>query len=435
MSDPVAWMAEAPAVEAIDEPIDEPVGIAAFDDEEEEAEDDDPEAREVEITLCDDGPSMYEIAPCDDEPSLYESAAIPSDSAPTEWSLAPVAEPGHDQGTAVASGPHDEAERVRNWAKVEAERLERQERDEEAEPLPAAAEAAATPAASEPALRIDRADDDDDREPFDPTRSPRSRGGRPRVEPALPSVQDVLTASHWPHRPTPTTPKSKPGRPKPKAAPAPTTAVAPAQWSLPAWLTWPPATFLVLTLGAAFTVYSWWWADDSKDAAIAGQAAVALRMGIAKDRPLPKGVTPPAVSWWRSTPRHLAQWSNYLSITKTDHGWAESPSDLIEGAAAIAPLDPVARLVKARMGRNDGGPTNPAEGLGLSRDAVSLAWTARASTRPASTRPPSGAIDGRSRSPSERPRPATRRSSSARIPTPRATFCRAKSWLARSSAS
>ncbi|MDR3620366.1 MAG: hypothetical protein P4L85_13530 [Paludisphaera borealis] len=393
MSDPVAWAAEAPAeaatvaadVEATsfdDDEIDDAVEIAPFDDEDEDEE----QVQEVEIVLCDDAASMYEIAPCDDEPSLYEASPILGDPAPTEWTFSPVvahdreADDGSSRFMADTSRPRDETDRVRNWAKDEAERQERQEREQPQEHQPAPTATAAKTATDGPSeaakgssLRIDRAhrDDDDYRERFDPTRSSRSRDDRP-AEPTLPSVQDVLTASQWTRR-APTTVASTTPRPRPKAAPTPTTAVAPAQWTLPSWLTWPPTMFLTLTIGAVFTLCSWWWAVDSKNAAIADQTAVALRQGTIKDRPLPTGVAPPPTSWWRTTSLHLAQWGVYLSATKTDQGWTETPTDLIADAAAMAPLNPVARLTKARMDQAEG----KSENLGFSRDAVSLAWSAQ----------------------------------------------------------
>jgi hypothetical protein len=322
-----------------------------------------------------DAPSLYEAAPVAEGPSLFDAPAKPAEPPRAER----PAEEAASREVAPAGVPGEGDERVRSWARDEADRLDRQEREGRREPRPAGPAPGA-------ALRIDRAHRDDDEaegERFDPTRSPRSREGRRPAEPALPSVQDVLAASQWARRaPTPSPAPHKPTpRPKPKAAPSPTTAVAPSQWSLPSWLTWPPATFLTLTVGASFTLCSWWWAVDSRNAAIAGQAALALRQGTAKDRPLPKGVAPPPTSWWRTTPLHLAQWSAYLSATRTEQGWTETPADLIADAAAISPVNAVARLSKARMDRTGPGAgaeaDDPREDLGLSRDAVSLAWTAQ----------------------------------------------------------
>jgi tetratricopeptide (TPR) repeat protein len=387
MSDPVAWAAEAPdeasdavEIEAEDDEFEVPSFNVPVDDEVE------VEDKTIDIVLCDDEP-----APCDDEPSLYEASSFSEEQqGPTEWTFSPTVE--HDgwagdvspRFVADTSRPHDESDRVRSWARAEAERQERREREQYQERQSAPDADSAQPSGPpEPArgsaLRFDRGarHEDDRRERFDPTRAPRSR--EERAEPALPSVQDVLTASQWTRQaPSPASAALSRPRPRPRAVPTPTTAVAPAQWTLPSWLTWPPATFLSLTIGAVFTLCSWWWTVDSKNAAIAGQSALAMRRGgAAMDRPLPNGVEPPPTSWWRTTPLHLAQWSAYLSGTRLDHGWTENPSDLIGNAAAMAPLNPVARLARARMGRPEARPANPTEALGLSRDAVSLAWTAQ----------------------------------------------------------
>ena len=169
----------------------------------------------------------------------------------------------------------------------------------------------------------------------------------------------------------------------------PTTPVEPPCWSPPTWLVWPPAAFFTAAVAAALTLCSWWLAVDSYNASVAIKAASASRLGLGKDRPLPESVVPPPASWWRTTPLHLAEWAVHLNGTRVDHGFAQTPAELIAGAESISPLSAMARLVGARLADasaanpNPGEPEDakPATSLGLSRDAVSLALTARALRR------------------------------------------------------
>jgi hypothetical protein len=94
--------------------------------------------------------------------------------------------------------------------------------------------------------------------------------------------------------------------------------------------------------------------------------------------PLPAALAPPDGSWIHTTAEHLARWAVFMSFVEP--GNDPSPGEvaaLASRALAVSPLDPTARLTLAQL--KPGGsdmPVSPS-GLGLSRDATSLAWSAR----------------------------------------------------------
>ncbi|MDG3007590.1 hypothetical protein [Paludisphaera mucosa] len=213
--------------------------------------------------------------------------------------------------------------------------------------------------------------EEDEAETFDPTRSRRSRADEAWV---LPSVQDVLNAGLRARDAAAAIP-----RPAARAArasiAAPTVAREPAHWTPPAWLATPPAMALTLAVGGVLAFCSWRQATVSHEASTAIETSAAVRRGLAKDRPLAKSIVPPSPSWWGAAPAHLAQWGVYLDGTRVEHGWDATPAGMLEAAAAVGPLDSLARFALARKAGDPtpGGPT----AAGLSRDAVSLAWTGR----------------------------------------------------------
>jgi tetratricopeptide (TPR) repeat protein len=215
-----------------------------------------------------------------------------------------------------------------------------------------------------------------------------SESHRPRCEPPmgppgeperdvpawdLPSARDILAAVGKQH-----SARSQPSR----AAASPDPCVAtlarePAQWSLPAWLAWPPAALLVLALGVGGSVLAVRWSGESYNATLVHQRLLARQLGGGRVKPLPEGVAPPPPSWWVTTPRHLAQWGGYLDRPAEGERTTEEADALIDAAIRISPLHPTARLARARRARGSAEPGDLARDLGLSRDAASLSWSAR----------------------------------------------------------
>ena len=165
----------------------------------------------------------------------------------------------------------------------------------------------------------------------------------------------------------------------------PTEAREPEQWTVPLWLAWPPAILLVLLMGIAASLLSYWWTGDSSSAAVITQRLLARDGSSGQEReqnasekdPFLKRWSLPKPSWWRTTPRHLVQWGVYLGRLAPGDEQATPPRNLLDGAVRIAPINPMARLAQAQIKRNPGEPTALVQALGLSRDAASLAWTAR----------------------------------------------------------
>ncbi len=208
-----------------------------------------------------------------------------------------------------------------------------------------------------------------------------SAGARVRSVPDLPSAKEILASA--PRRPS-TQPLKQPARTNWDRA-KPTEAREPEQWPVPLWLAWPPAALLVLLMGFAASLLSFWWAGDSSSAAVITQRLLA-RAGLPgrereqerqREKPLPETVVPPEPSWWRTTPRHLVQWGVYLGRLGPGDEQATPPQSLLDGAVRIAPINPMARLAQAQARQKPGEPTELVQALGLSRDAASLAWTAR----------------------------------------------------------
>jgi len=337
--EPVAIEDAPPAVEPEAEPVDEEPDPIEPDDEP-------PPVVEVRV----------ETAPEFDEADARGGAEI--DVEPDEIETAgPEAEAAWGYGPTVASttaghlpfvADTNDCGRVYDWA------------DAERRPRPA----------KPPAARPVEADEDD-AEAFDPTRSRRSR---PSNEWVLPSVQDVLNAGLRRGLDEARAIPRPPSRaPRPSAA-APTEAIEPGCWEPPAWLTAPAAFATTLAVGGLLAFGSWRQAVVSHDAATAIRASAGVRLGLAKDRPLPPSIVPPAAKWWAAAPAHLAQWGVYLDGTRVEHDWDATAADMLEAATASGPLDPLARYALAL--KAEAGGARPA--LGLSRDAVSLAWTGRA---------------------------------------------------------
>ena len=217
--------------------------------------------------------------------------------------------------------------------------------------------------------------------------SPRPRtGGEPRPlvanrpEPGsspklaqMPSAKDILATHRSRTKSQPTSVSA--GRLGHDATP--TLAREPDQWTLPAWIAGPPATAFVLAIGLAGGILSWWWTADSYS------VGIMTRVLMAADRrpqrgPLPESIGPPDGTWARSTAQHLAQWAIFMTLTEP--GKASTPEDalaLASRALEVSPLNPTARLALAQLDQNENGATISPRGLGMSRDLVSLSWSAR----------------------------------------------------------
>lgn len=202
----------------------------------------------------------------------------------------------------------------------------------------------------------------------------RANAARLNVGLHLPSAKDILAAA--PRKSSPQ-PRKHSGQVGSDQA-TPTVPQAPGAWSLPIWLAWPPAALLVLVMGVIGSLLSVRWASDSYNASVVNQRLIARTMSSEKEKPLPESVAPPDSSWWQTTALHLAQWGIYLSRAGSAEDRTEEARDLLEAAIRISPINPTARLARAQLGSQSTESTRLAWNLGLSRDAASLAYSARA---------------------------------------------------------
>ena len=112
-------------------------------------------------------------------------------------------------------------------------------------------------------------------------------------------------------------------------------------------------------------------------------AAIATDRLLTSDRafqrsPLPESVGPPQGGWTVSTAGHLAHWAIFLARFAGED--KQSPAEttaLLERALSASPINPTARLALAQLEPVQNTADVSIRSLGLSRDAVSLAWTAR----------------------------------------------------------
>jgi tetratricopeptide (TPR) repeat protein len=157
----------------------------------------------------------------------------------------------------------------------------------------------------------------------------------------------------------------------------PTLEREPSHWTPPIALAGPVAVIFMLAAGFLGCTLSWSWAQDSYTAAIVTDRLLTSNRAV-QAIPLPDSVQPPAGAWLTSTPGHLATWAIFLG-----HGRAEENQSsgeavaLLERALAASPINSQARLALAQLEPADSAKSVPLRSLGLSRDAVTLAWTAR----------------------------------------------------------
>ncbi len=193
-----------------------------------------------------------------------------------------------------------------------------------------------------------------------------------------PSARDILASHRAATRPPPVVAAARktPGR-KTRPAAMPTLARAPGQWSPPVWLAGPPAAVIVLAAGIAGCFLSWRWAGDSYAASIVTDRLL-TQDRIARSLPLPDSVSPPEGSWTSSTADHLARWAIYLSHFQPERRLAPEETALcLERALQVSPLDRVARLALLQLEPPGSDTAISIRSLGLSRDAVSLTFSAR----------------------------------------------------------
>jgi hypothetical protein len=193
------------------------------------------------------------------------------------------------------------------------------------------------------------------------------------ITPAWPSAKHILAS----HRNGPNSRRSETSAGRSRPDTGLTVPREPGHWRLPRWLAGPPAVLLVLTLGLTGGLLSWRWAKDAYAIAIVTGRLMSPDGGAIRD-PLPDAVVPPGGTWTRSTAQHLAHWAMYLSKGEPGRETA-SPEviELLNRALEISPLNPTARLARAELEPPVQGAPVAQQSLGLSRDAISLSWSAR----------------------------------------------------------
>src|SRR5271157_1746975 len=197
---------------------------------------------------------------------------------------------------------------------------------------------------------------------------------RPKTGPDLPSAKDILAAVSM----RPSALSGKPSTRMNEDQGKPTERWEPDQWFPHLWLVWPPTALLVIGMGIVGSLLSLQWSSDSLNASVVSQRLLTRSENQGREKPLPESVVPPQSSWWKTTPLHLAEWGVYLGRTRTDDDRTDEGRELVEAAVRISPINPMARLARAQLPSKSSESTSRALDLGLSRDAVSLAWSARA---------------------------------------------------------
>jgi tetratricopeptide (TPR) repeat protein len=157
----------------------------------------------------------------------------------------------------------------------------------------------------------------------------------------------------------------------------PTERREPDQWFPHLWLVWPPTALFVIGMGIVGSLLSFWWSGDSFNASVVSQRLLARSENPSREKSLPESVVPPESSWWQTTPLHLAEWGVYLERPRANNDRTEEGRELVEAAVRISPISPVARLARAQHSSKPSASNFTSIDLGLSRDAVSLAWSAR----------------------------------------------------------
>jgi hypothetical protein len=156
----------------------------------------------------------------------------------------------------------------------------------------------------------------------------------------------------------------------------PTLEREPSCWTPPIALAGPVALVFMLAAGLLGCTLSWSWAQDSFAAAIVTDRLLTRDPAIQR-MPLPSSVQPPE-TWLTSTPAHLANWAIFLGNLQADENQSSGETvALLDRALAASPINSQARLARAQLEPVDSVKSVPLRSLGLSRDAISLAWSAR----------------------------------------------------------
>ncbi len=193
------------------------------------------------------------------------------------------------------------------------------------------------------------------------------------VDAELPSVRDIL-ATHR-NSPGPRPAVARPRRPRKMAVP--TVPREPGHWELPAWIAVPPAGIAALGIGLVACALSWWWAMDASNGSVVTQRLLSAD-GSVRRRPLPETLKPPGGRWIKTTAQHLAHWA--IASARAEPEDERRPTDaaaILTRALEVSPLNPTARLAMSQLEGTGGDGPGRIRGLGLSRDSVSLAWSAR----------------------------------------------------------
>lgn len=218
----------------------------------------------------------------------------------------------------------------------------------------------------------------------DPASSERPREAQ--EAPDLPEADDL----EWPSaRVILASVRRSPGRsadrraepPRPSRCPSPTESREPGHWSPSLRLAWLPAAVMSMACAAIGLHLAWGWGEDAREA-----GAIADRM-LRPGGPGPEGaadaVATTDASWWRTTSGHLALKAAALgTATKRDPAREEEVAFLLDAARKASPLEPASRLARARRGGEAG---EELALLGMSRDTVGLALTARRLARAGKT--------------------------------------------------
>ncbi|MEO6808731.1 MAG: FHA domain-containing protein, partial [Isosphaeraceae bacterium] len=164
------------------------------------------------------------------------------------------------------------------------------------------------------------------------------------------------------------------------ARPLPTVGRAPEQWTLPLWLVWLPATLVTLAVGGFGVSLAWTWGQDDRTAGL-----IADR--VLEHETLPDGpvlgdnpTVPAEPTWWRSTADHLSLQALVSARDAADPDAEERVEFLLHTARHASPLNREVRYARARRATSARGEPQPDAAivsLGLSRDVIALAWTAR----------------------------------------------------------
>jgi hypothetical protein len=123
-------------------------------------------------------------------------------------------------------------------------------------------------------------------------------------------------------------------------------------------------------------VLSWCWAVDAATAGVLTQRLLTTD-GSGRRKLLPPDLAPPGGRWIKTTAQHLAHWAIYTAVESDEHHPSSEAPSLVTRALEISPLNPTARLAMAQLEGSGRDSSGRIRGLGLSRDSVSLAWSAR----------------------------------------------------------